>query len=193
MLDALLPDASSPGTSRPTSRVVAEPACPSWLTPVQDLVEAHLCASRGRSNSGAFEGSTVARKEGKRFESKVLDSLRERFPFLQVEPGFGFRDRFGPRICYPDALLRFNDSTVIVEIKHRGHQLGDAWWQLTRYYRPVVEAIYPADPVLCLAIVRGYDPSVRVPGATFLAGWEHFRDWRATVADGPFGVMSWDH
>lgn len=188
MLEALLPF-SAPASAEGVTRVAAPlPACPSWLTPVRGLLSAHAVAPR---THGAATPSRVspARAAGKRFERKVTASLLERFPFLAIEPGFAFHDAFGRRFCYPDAILRFNDGTVIIEIKHNGHQLGDAWWQLERYYRPVVEAVYPADPVRTLAIVRRADAAVRVPGAVAV-DWGSFADWRASAAAG-FGVMEW--
>lgn len=189
MLDALLPGVP-PGTVQPARVTAPLPACPSWLTPVRALVAAHATTARGLARGGGSgRVSAGARAEGKRFERKVLADLVERFPFLLVEPGFAFRDAFGARFCYPDALLRFNDATVIVEIKHRGHQLGDAWWQLERYYRPVIEAVYPADPVRSLAIVRAVDPAVRVPGAAPV-DWRSFSDWRS-APEARFGVMEW--
>jgi len=117
----------------------------------------------------------------------VTAALLERFPFLLVEPGFRFRDRFGERTCFPDAVLRFNDRTVVVEVKSRGTQVGDAWWQLERYYRPVVEATFPSDPVFTVAVVRRIDPmafsafTVRPAEATDLGA----------PLPAPFSVMEW--
>lgn len=166
MLESLLPvsakpprDAESRQSVGPLSRL---PARPSWLTPVRGTVHCAfpLPGDRSASEPRRVEAS-AARAEGKRFERRVLRTLRSRFPFIQVEPGFRFIDDSGlSRVCFPDAVLRFNDRTVVIEIKRRGHQAGDAWWQLERYYRPVLQAVYPMDPILCVAIVGRIDPAV---------------------------------
>ena len=185
MLDAFLPRASDASASH-RGGPARVPARPPWLVPVRDLQfayplprEASVTVER-RSESGRL---TVARAEGKRFERRVLSALAQRFPFLLREPGFRFRDAAGDRVCFPDGVLRFDDRTVVVEIKHRGTQLGDAWWQLMRYYRPVLEAVWPADPVVCVAIVRRVDPALRVPDAVEIESIE--------AAQAPFNVMEW--
>lgn len=184
MLSALLP----PGAAQiaPASATVPDPTppCPPWLVPVRDLQFAHR-TGRLRSEPsrrGAVEDS-AARSEGKRFERRVCAALLDRFPFLEVEPAIVFRDRFGQRMCYPDILVRFNDRTVVLEVKSRGTQLGDAWWQLERYYRPVVEALYPSDPVFTVAVVRRRDPFVlpRAPGGSL----------SLDALPAPFSVLDW--
>jgi hypothetical protein len=107
-------------------------------------------------------GNSAAKVAGLRYEEKVQKELSSRYMAYTPEPRLTFdQDDGTTRFVKPDGLLIFPEYAVIVEIKIS--HLPEAWWQLHRLYRPVVEALLKK-PVHCLEICRSYDPAVAWPG-----------------------------
>jgi len=67
-------------------------------------------------------------------------------------------------MAIPDGIA-FNpecNRVTIVEVKLR-HSI-DAWHQLYRFYRPIVQRAFPNAELQLLEVVKNYDPGVGVPG-----------------------------
>jgi hypothetical protein len=70
-----------------------------------------------------------------------------------------------PRWCQPDGLIIDVQTgrLTIVEVKYQ--HTGDAWWQLTQLYRPVLEKLFPKRlwAMQVVEVVKWYDASVLFP------------------------------
>ena len=112
-----------------------------------------------------------AAKLGLRFEKQVLDQLSLRFTdrlatgvpiSFQEFPLNGQYSR--PSTAIPDAFLLSADrkSLCVIEIKLR--HSTDAWFQLGRFYLPLMRKILGGSHILkSLEICRYYDPGVKLP------------------------------
>ena len=109
--------------------------------------------------------ASLASQRGVRYEKKVLRLLAQRFgDRLLPGPLFTFVSRNGSsQRCYPDALLFSEDwSTLcVLEVKYR--HTGDAWWQLNRFYLPIIRLALPMFRVCAAEITASYDPAQRLP------------------------------
>lgn len=105
--------------------------------------------------SAAKARPSAAQAIGRRFEAKVQRALLAAWPSYVVGPWFSFVDAFGKRWCQPDGLLHRGDHILVVEIKSTFS--SDAWWQLERLYRPVLEEAFGL-PVRLAAVARSINP-----------------------------------
>jgi hypothetical protein len=102
-----------------------------------------------------------------KYERKALARLYERYPGRLVwSPWIRFRNPAGSwRWCQPDGLLIDVEAgqVVVLEVKH--HHTSDAWWQLEKLYRPVVQRMLPEQlwRLAVVEVVRWYDPAVLFP------------------------------
>jgi hypothetical protein len=106
-------------------------------------------------------GATYAQRAGLRYEELVTHHLRSTFPATMVQPLFEFYDAAGFRLCRPDAIVSRADRLVVLETKKQ--HVPEAWWQLEKLYRPVLEAWRPEKRVFCVEIVRSFDPAMPFP------------------------------
>jgi hypothetical protein len=86
-----------------------------------------------------------AKGNGIRYERAVAASLPEAIHGQWFE----FVDANGPGWCQTDLLLAESGKTVIVEVKYTW--TGEAWTQLERLYKPVVELAFgrPVVGIVC--------------------------------------------
>lgn len=106
--------------------------------------------------------TSLAAQRGVRYEKKVLALLHKTFS-NRILPGPLLSFDGGKR-AYPDALLFARDSVCVVEVKFR--HTGDAWYQLNKFYLPIVRTALPWFRVCGLEIVASYDPTQRLPQPT---------------------------
>lgn len=136
------------------------------------------------------EGNSDAKRAGLRYERKVQSLLRHQFGHQYLaSPTIYFTDDLGRRCCVPDGLfLVGRDFWVIVEIKRQ--HMPEAWWQLKRLYKPVIEHD-GKNRAECVEIVQSYDPAMPFPTAVeLLPDLEAFLSWmRAPSAR--FAVFEW--
>ena len=104
-------------------------------------------------------------QRGIRFEKKVLGFLTSTFG-IRFSPGlpFAFQELCGKHgRAVPDGLLFSPDwrSVTVIEVKLR--HTGDAWFQLNKFYLPIVRRAFPALQVSGLEICALYDPVQRLP------------------------------
>jgi len=133
------------------------------------------------------KGNSVAKESGLRFESQLVVALRSIFPTIEFQPEFRYCDDGGQRICFPDAVLRLPDRTVVCEVKLS--HTADAWWQLEKLYRPVLAA-WSLVPVQVIEIVKSFDAAIQFPcEVSFITDIE---SWvRAPESIPLFGVWKW--
>lgn len=107
-------------------------------------------------------GDTAAKEGGLRFEERVQRRLLNSYQGYHASPKVFFWDRGGCRSCIPDGLLLLRDRSLIVEIK--AQHSPEAWWQLERLYKPLIEVFAPGIPVARLEICKSFDPAMPFPG-----------------------------
>lgn len=73
-----------------------------------------------------------------------------------------FMDAHGWRVCRPDGVYLDGDTIYLFEVKIR--HTADAWWQLHRLYKPVLEQLAPGKRIICIEVCRNFDPAVHFPG-----------------------------
>lgn len=133
------------------------------------------------------KGSSSATEAGLRFESQLVVALHTKFPTVEFQPEFRYIDDGGPRICFPDAVLRLPDRTVVFEVKLS--HTADSWWQLERLYRPVLLA-WSLVPVQVVEIVKSYDAAIQFPARVHLVS--DIETWvKARETIPLFGVWKW--
>lgn len=127
-------------------------------------------------------GTTAARENGLRYESKVQEFLSQLEGY--ITPRITFEDDSGFRLCIPDGLLLTPSQTIVFEIKVQ--HMPEAWWQLRKLYQPLLERFYH-NVVSVVEVVRSYDPTTPFPEqitlCQFAADFENLGD--------KFGVFKW--
>lgn len=98
---------------------------------------------------------------GLRFENKIQSELEAKYTdFIHGIP-FRFSTSYSRfNVCIPDGLLLWGDEIVVIEIKLR--HTADAWFQLTKLYKPVVQMALHR-PVRRLEICKNYMTEVQIP------------------------------
>lgn len=153
-----------------------EPGLPSTLPGSTDAAPVHSYfrrevgpLARAQLHLGQYSQlprpTSHAALKGLRYEKKVLAFLLKRFGNRLVPgPLFTFSEYPNEtKRAYPDALLFDFESRAacVLEVKFR--HTGDAWWQLNRFYLPIVRAALPMFRICGLEVTASYDPSQRLP------------------------------
>jgi hypothetical protein len=109
--------------------------------------------------------TTLATKQGKRFEARAFAWLRRSELDTIEELRFKFFDAGQQRVVIPDAISfnYSNKSLVISEVKLRNS--FDAFIQLRSVYLPVVRKTFPDWKIGMLEIVQFYNPMLKFPTA----------------------------
>lgn len=117
---------------------------------------------------------TGRRAQGVRYERKVHEYLEAMFPDQYIPSPWLMFEELGvarPRWCQPDGLLidLARGEVTIVEVKYQ--HTSDAWWQMFKLYRPVLEVLLPKGlwTYRCVEVVKWYDPATVFPAAVRLS------------------------
>lgn len=112
---------------------------------------------------------SAAAKRGLSYERKVLKTLEGNFPrrFVSQLP-FTFRTQAKTGWAIPDGLLFDFDARRVLLIEIKLSHSADAWWQLERFYLPIVAEALRAFTVIPVEICRTFDPAVRLTKAPVL-------------------------
>lgn len=133
-------------------------------------------------------GLTVAQRVGLRYERDFNVKMGREYPSYRAGAYIHFDSDSAARTVQPDGILEFEKVVYIFEIKYQ--HVPEAWWQLTKLYRPLVERVFKQKPVRCVEVCRSYDPATGFPCEieliSDLAGWLK-RDEPPDV----FGVYKW--
>jgi len=154
-------------------RVTADnpkPISPSYFKRQVSDVSSSVIAFGTKVNMPRPKGA--AAKLGLRFEKQVLDSLAKRFTdrlvtgvplsFQESPSKNGFYNQ--PSTAIPDGLLLSEDRRILLIIELKLRHSTDAWFQLNRFYLPILRRAIGTSLVLrTLEICRYYDPGVRLP------------------------------
>jgi hypothetical protein len=91
------------------------------------------------------------------------------------------------RWCQTDGILVDAEHKVLTIIEFKYQHTENAWWQLFRLYKPVVEKLFSGRGfrVKCLEICKWFDPAIRAPQAPVLC------QNIGAVQEGEFGVHIW--
>ena len=102
--------------------------------------------ARGRKRTGI-----VYEKKGHEFFTEKFGNAYLPGPWIR------FNDAGKMRWCQPDALVfsPFESRITILEFKYQ--HTSDAWWQLTKLYRPVVQRLFPEWQLRICEVVKWYD------------------------------------
>lgn len=135
--------------------------------PAEGVQKAEWCTQPRFIRSG--KGAKGARAAGLRYERRAqlyLAAMAGSREYLRG-PWVAFKCHGDAqwRYCQPDGVLVEEKRIVIVEIKY--HHTTDAWWQLWRLYRPVVQFLFKGREVLCVEVVKWADMVLPFPGATW--------------------------
>jgi len=130
---------------------------------------AHFQALRGPIErvswkpSGAASGGglTLAQRAGLRYEAKAQLYLRQQIPDYIEAPVLTLLAGGNVRRVIPDGMLLRGELAYVFEIKSQ--HTHAAWWQLRRLYEPVVRELGGIEDVICVEVVRSYDPSIGFP------------------------------
>lgn len=135
-------------------------------------------------------GDTAAREAGLHYEQKVQKRLIGQFniqywpaPYVHFKDGDSTRFN---RTVVPDGLMIMPNRIFIIEIK--AQHTPDAWWQLTRLYKPVIREWPSCTAISCIEICRTYDPSTPFPCKFDLLS---SIDDDIEKYSGEFGVLPW--
>lgn len=123
------------------------------------LLDARICFGSSATLPGP---RSEAAKRGVRFERKVADSLSQSFRtrFVSNLP-FSFQTSAKRGKAIPDGLLfTEREEVVLIEVKYQ--HCADAWWQLERFYLPIVREALRVFRVVPLEICSIYDPWVKL-------------------------------
>lgn len=132
------------------------------------------------------EGETSSQRAGLRYERQTNELLLKKFPHYMPGPYIHFVDGDTARTCQPDGIAIFNDLAFIFEIKYQ--HMPEAWWQLEKLYRPLLEKLWPTKTISCVEVVRSYDPSMPFPCSVKLI--ESIEEWCFEPRK-DFGVWIW--
>lgn len=181
MLPSLSPLSS--GDSGPTQ----VPSPPRFRAPVGIIRDVVVSTDRDYSTA---KGNTAARQNGLRYENKVQRYLGELFTQYIPGPQIRFVDNSGPRLCIPDGILPTSSGNFVFEIKIQ--HMPEAWWQLERLYRPVLETAL-GGTWHSIEVVKSYDPSMPFPCRVELIDNlnEYMKSCRARRREKTFGVFRW--
>lgn len=134
---------------------------------------------------------TKAQQGGLDYERKAGQQLISVLPGTVLGQWWEYLDSSGVRRCQTDAYFLHPSSLVTVfEIK-RNHTV-DAWWQLIRLYRPVLESWPEAKGVNVVEMCHTFDPDVKPPEPTqmvFLTD-DLLSTW-FTAKQSAYGVYRW--
>ncbi len=128
----------------------------------------------------SLRGMSPGQKAGLRYEQKALNYLYQFDLFLDHLPFNFFADGCGGK-AIPDGVLlvpRMREL-VVVEIKLR--HTTEAWFQLNRFYIPIVRKAFPQLKVISCELVRSYDPGVTLPGRYELV--QDINQWVGSVKE----------
>lgn len=134
----------------------------------------------------AVTGGTESQRLGLKYEMRIHRGLRGLFPFYVANPYIHFLDDSVSRTCQPDAVLFLDPDIFIFEIKYQ--HCPEAWWQLERLYKPLIQLRFFQRPVYCVEICRSYDPSTPFPCPVELV--KDLVDWTSESRPS-FGVFQW--
>lgn len=153
----MLPSLSPLSDVAPAGSGVAVPPPPFFRPPLGELRNVNV----SWQDYERATGNSAAKVAGLRFEARVQRALGKRFQGYMPAPRVEFRDDSGYRVVRPDGLLPLRNRAVLFEIKHT--HMPEAWWQLERLYRPLVEHWVAPIPVQVIEIVRTFDPQMPFP------------------------------
>lgn len=136
----------------------AEGAAPPWCRPVVGAVK---FARFDPAFALPAIASTEARRQGIRYERRVVEALSRDFAEFRAAPAIRFVDKLGARVAVPDGLLVTPSRIYVIEIKLQ--HTTDAWWQLRRLYAPIVARLFPTRELTLVEICSRFDPNVVFP------------------------------
>lgn len=124
----------------------------------------------------SLRGLSPGQKAGLRYESRALEYLYRFDLFLDHLPFNFFADGTGGR-AIPDGVLLVPSTKELVVVEVKLRHTTEAWFQLNRFYVPIVQKAFPTLKVVPLELVKSYDPGVMLPGRSSVV--EHLDRWLA--------------
>jgi hypothetical protein len=142
----------------------------------------------GNSDYQTATGLSDAQRAGLRYERDFNIYMSKEFPDYVPGPHIHFYSDEAARTVQPDGVLAFSEVVYVFEIKYQ--HVPEAWWQLVKLYRPLVERIFVGKPVRCVEVCRSYDPATGFPCDVELI--DDLSKWlyRSEPSD-VFGIYKW--
>lgn len=138
------------------------------------------------------ERLTPAQQQGLRYEEQAQKHLSKLGWQYARSPRIFYVDDRGPSYIVPDGLIVHDGIVwdhrfmVIVEVKIQ--HMPEAWWQLERLYRPILQAAAPKADIYCLEVCRSYDPSMPFPCLIEMV--QDLKKWLSSPGQA-FAVYQW--
>lgn len=140
--------------------------------------------------------NTEAKRAGRRYERAAITYL-EGFVATKQLPvlakfgqwwGFDAGMEHG-RKCQTDVVFLNHEKQLATIIEVKKLHTTEAWWQLRRYYEPVLRAFYsPGWQFNCIEMCKTFDPSFPFPEPIYDV--ESLENWVTMVQPG-LGVFRW--
>jgi hypothetical protein len=141
------------------------------------------------------ERLTPAKKAGVRYERAFNAFARKLWgPSYRTfeDAVLAFDDVDGPRACRPDGVLVFNHIASAVIFEAKVHHISDSYFQLRELYEPVVRKFLLVDRVVCIEVVRHFDPLLPYPCRTQLLNLLEVQDYvNHSQPSNEVGVWVW--
>jgi hypothetical protein len=131
-------------------------------------------------------GTTGAQKSGLRYEAQIQRNLQGLFASYEAGTSLHFLDSGSARTAQPDGIIVYSDYIFVFEIKYQ--HCPEAWWQLERLYKPLLQLAFPRRPISVVEICRSYDPSMPFPCR--VTRFDDLVEWVSEPQEG-FGVLEW--
>lgn len=154
------------GVSLPTGGAMV-PAHPYFKRELKGLLRASVDWS-GQYRPIPTRPSRASARAGLRYERLVLGGLAAAFPgtFISHLP-FSFQaSKHGWAI--PDGLLFDFDRKAVLLLEVKLSHSGDAWYQLNKFYLPIVKEALKCFRVVPVEICKSYDPWIVLPNPVVL-------------------------
>lgn len=176
----MLPSLSPLSGNVLAGNVVAVPA-PPHFRPIQMPVKR---VQRIPALAMSEKEMTPAQRLGVHYEQKWHAFAKEFIRNYVESPCLMFEDGGGTRVVIPDGYAYCDTVVWIFEVKHQ--HTSDAWWQLEKLYKPVVEHFVKC-PAICVEVCKTYDPAMPFPISPTLVDL----DTLSGLRPGEFGVLKW--
>jgi hypothetical protein len=179
---------SEPGSADGAAEVPV-PA-PSWFRGITGRI--HSVSLNLEKEYSPQKGNSAARSAGLRYESKAQEALAAILDEgYYSTPVISFADDSGRHLAIPDGIYLHPEKPWVFIFEIKSSHMADAWWQLERKYKPLLQAYWPQHQIFCVEMVRTFDAAAPFPCKfELLPELKDFADFLFGQR-GHWGVLPW--
>jgi len=106
-----------------------------------------------------------SKRQGQLFEERVNKELRKNLGRQYVKSPWlrYFLRNEKPRICQPDGIYIDAGNKIVTIVECKYTFCAQAWHQINKLYRPVIEAWHPEFKTRGVQVFKNYQPSIKYP------------------------------